>query len=101
MRVSFFVFGYLRFTSSIGEDGMFLTLPDSGVHKIRDLLPTFNILEEEIERITINGEKARMDQRVNNSDKVELYPKGYGKKALSRSSLEPIKLRKAPKEGKS
>ena len=100
MRVSFFAHGYLRFTSSISEDGMFLTLPDSGVHKIRDLLPTFNILEEEVERININGEKARMDKRVANSDRVDFYPKGYGKKTISRSSLEPIKLRKAPKEGK-
>ena len=97
MRVSFFAHGYLRFTSTIGEDGMFLTLPDAGVYRIRDLLPTFNILEEEIEGVTINQEKARVDKRVSNSDRVDFYPKGYGKKVSGRSSLEPIKIRR---EGK-
>lgn len=94
MRVTFHAHGYFRFTSTIGEDGMILTLPDSSAHRIRDLLPTFNVLEEEIERVTLNGEKTRVDHRVSNADRVDFYPKGYGKKVMGRSSLEPLKLRK-------
>jgi len=97
LRVSFFSHGYFRFTSAIGEDGMRLTLPDSAVYRIRDLLPTFNILEEEIESVTINNKKTRVDRRVTNSDRVDLYPKGHSGKVSGRSSVEPIKLRR---EGK-
>ena len=93
MRVSFYAHGYFKFTSTIGEEGMHLTLVETAAHRIRDLLPTFNISEEEVERVTINGNKTRLDRQVRDADRVEFFPKGFGRKVSGRSSIEPMKPR--------
>lgn len=99
MRVSFFAHGYLRFTSTLGEDGTVLTLTEALAPRIRDLLPSFNILEEEVERVTVNGEKTRLDRRVHNGDRVDFYPRGYERKVAGRSSIGPLQGKRSEGTG--
>jgi putative ubiquitin-RnfH superfamily antitoxin RatB of RatAB toxin-antitoxin module len=99
LRVSFFAHGYLRFTSTLGEDGAILTLTEALAPRIRELLPTFNILEEEVESVSINGKRTRLDHRVHNGDRVDFYPRGYERKAAGRSSVQSLQTKRTEDTG--
>lgn len=75
MRISITVHGHLRHTSAIGKDEMSFTLPDAGGLRIRDLLETLNIIEEEVKQTTVNGRPARLDEQVRHRAKLDFYPK--------------------------
>ncbi len=75
MRVTIAVHGHLRQTSSVGQDELSFTLPDTGGLRVRDLLDTLNIFEEEIKDVTLNGRPARMDSTLRGRARVEFFPK--------------------------
>jgi hypothetical protein len=75
MRITIAVHGHFRQTSAIGNEEMTFALPDAGGLRIRDLLETLNIVEEEIRQITINGRPARLDESVRHRTKLEFYPR--------------------------
>jgi hypothetical protein len=75
MRITIAVHGHFRQTSAVGNEEMTVTLPDAGGLRIRDLLETLNIVEEEIRQITINGRPARLDESVRHRTKLEFYPR--------------------------
>lgn len=75
MRVTITVHGHLRQTSGVGQDELSFTLPDTGGMRIRDLLETLNIFEEEVKEITMNGQRARMDTTLRTRSKIEFFPK--------------------------
>ena len=43
--------------------------------RIRDLLVTLNIIEEEIRKIILDGRAARLDEPLRHRIKLEFYPK--------------------------
>jgi hypothetical protein len=53
MRVTVAVHGHLRNTSSVGHDEISFTLPDAGGMRIRDLLETLSIFDEEVGEVTL------------------------------------------------
>lgn len=75
MRVTITVHGHLRQTSGVGQDELSFTLPDTGGMRIRDLLETLNIFEEEVKDIIMNGQRARMDTILRTRSKIEFFPK--------------------------
>jgi hypothetical protein len=75
MRITVAVHGHFRSTSSIGQDEMSFTLPDGGGLRVRDLLDTLNIIEEEIKQITLNGRNGRLDEPVRHRMRLELFPR--------------------------
>ena len=75
MRITIAVHGHFCQTSAVGNEEMTVTLPDAGGLRIRDLLETLNIVEEEIRQITISGRPARLDESVRHRTKVEFYPR--------------------------
>lgn len=75
MRISVAVHGHLQDTSAIGKEEVTFTLPDASGFRIRDLLESLNILEEEIRRIIINGRIGRLDEALRHRIKVELFPR--------------------------
>ncbi len=75
MRITVSVHGHFRSTSSIGQDEMSFTLPDGGGLRVRDLLETLNIVEEEIRQITLNGRSGRLDEPVRHRMRLEFFPR--------------------------
>jgi hypothetical protein len=75
MRVTIAVHGHLRHTSSVGQDEVTFALPDAGSLRIRDLLDTLNILEEEIREVELNGKRARMDSTLRGRVRLDFYPR--------------------------
>jgi len=75
MRITVAVHGHFRSTSSIGQEEMTFTLPDGGGLRIRDLLETLNIIEEEIRTIMLNGRQGRLDEPVRHRMRLELFPR--------------------------
>lgn len=76
MRITIAVHGHLKRTSAIGTDELTLALPDAGGMRIRDLLETLNIFEEEIKYVELNGKRARIDAGLRGHVRVEFFPKG-------------------------
>ena len=86
MRISVLMHGHLQSTSSVGQDELELTLPDSGNVRIRDLLHDLNVLEEEIRRVTMNGRAVRFDTNLRHRAKIDVYPKQrHGEKSRRKS----------------
>lgn len=75
MRVTITVHGHLRHTSSVGHDELTVTLPDGGSLRVRDLLGTLNILEEEVKEVNLNGRRARMDTTLRGRAHLEFFPR--------------------------
>jgi len=75
MRITVAVHGHLRQTSGVGHDEMSFTLPDAGGLRIRDILETLNIWEEEVKEVVLNGRKARMDSTLRGRVRLEFFPK--------------------------
>jgi len=75
MRISIAVHGHFRHTSAVGQDELSVSLPDAGGMRIRDLLETLNIFEEEIKQISLNGKQARLDTRLRGRARLEFFPK--------------------------
>ena len=75
MRITVAVHGHLRSTSSVGQEEVSYTFPDGTGMRIRDLLVTLNIIEEEIRTIILNGRPARLDEPVRHRIRLEFYPK--------------------------
>ncbi len=76
MRVTIAVHGHLRGTSGVGQDELSFTLPDVGGMRVRDILETINIFEEEVKEVHMNGKKARMDSTLRGRVKLDFFPKG-------------------------
>ena len=75
MRITIAVHGHLRQTSGVGNDELTFTLPDAGGLRVRDILESINVFEEEVKEIVLNGRKARMDTILRGRAKVEFFPK--------------------------
>jgi hypothetical protein len=76
MRITIAVHGHLRGTSGVGQDEISFTLPDAGGLRVRDILESINIFEEEVKEVVMNGKKARMDTILRGRMKIEFFPKG-------------------------
>ncbi|HUU53452.1 MAG TPA: hypothetical protein VMY87_00905 [Armatimonadota bacterium] len=76
MRITISVHGHLCQTSGVGQDELSFTLPDTGGMRIRDMLETLNIFEEEVKEVTLNGKRARMDSILRTRSRIEFFPKG-------------------------
>lgn len=75
MRVTIAVHGHLRDTSTVGQDELTFTLPDAGGMRVRDLLETLNLMEEEIGQVVLNGRRSRLDKTLQGRATVEFFPK--------------------------
>jgi hypothetical protein len=75
MRITIAVHGHFKQTSAIGNDEMTFTLPDADGLRIRDLLETLNIVDEEIGKIAYNGRSGRLDEAVRHRARLEFYPR--------------------------
>ncbi len=75
MRITVAVHGHFKSTSSVGKEEVSYTFPDGTGMRIRDLLVTLNIIEEEIRTIILNGRNARLDEPVRHRIRLEFYPK--------------------------
>ena len=75
MRITVAVHGHLRSSSSVGHDEITFMLPDAGGMRVRDLLDTLNILEEEVGVVNLNGRRARMDKTIHGRVRLEFFPK--------------------------
>ena len=75
MRITIAVHGHFKSTSAIGSDEMTVSLPDANGMRIRDLLETLNIVEEEIRQIRYNGRNARLDEAVRHRARLEFFPR--------------------------
>jgi hypothetical protein len=76
MRITIAVHGHLQQTSGVGQDELTFMLPDAGGMRVRDILDSINIFEEEVKDVLLNGRKARMDSLLHGRMKIELFPKG-------------------------
>ena len=76
MRITIAVHGHLIHTSAVGQDELTVTLPESESLRIRDLLDTLNIFEEEFKEMTLNGKQARLDSGLHGRVRLEFWPKG-------------------------
>ena len=77
MRVTIAVHGHLRETSTVGHDELSFALPDAGGMRVRDLLETLNIFEEEVKQVSLNGKRARMDSLLRGRARLEFFPKPH------------------------
>ena len=75
MRITIAVHGHLKRTSAVGTDELTFAVPDAGGLRIRDLLETLNIFEEEIKHVELNGKRARIDAGLRGRVRVEFFPK--------------------------
>ena len=75
MRITIAVHGHFTQTSAIGNEEMTFTLPDADGLRIRDLLETLNIVEEEIGQISYNGRAGRLDEAVRHRARLEFSPR--------------------------
>ena len=75
MRVTVSVHGHLCETSAVGHDELTFALPDAGGLRIRDLLETLNIFEEEVKEVLLDGNRARLDKTLRGRVRVEFFPK--------------------------
>ena len=76
MRITIAVHGHLCQTSGVGQDELTFTLPDAGGLRVRDILETINVFEEEVKEVMMNGRKARMDTILRGRAVIEFFPKG-------------------------
>jgi hypothetical protein len=75
VRITIAVHGTPQKTSAVGRDEMSITVPDAGGVRIRDLLETLNIWEEEIGQVTLNGRRVRLDTTLRTRMRIEFLPK--------------------------
>ena len=75
MRITIAVHGHLRHTSSVGQDELTVSLPDAGGMRVRDLLETLNIMEEEIGQVVLNGRRSRLDKTLRGRVTLQFFPK--------------------------
>jgi len=75
MRITIAVHGHFQRTSAIGQDEVTFTLPDAHGMRIRDLLETLGIIEEEIRQVEYNGRPGRLDEAVRHRARLEFYPR--------------------------
>ena len=75
MRLTVAVYGHLRHTSAIGRDELSFTLPDADSLRVRDILETLNIFEEEVKEVTLNGKRGRLDSGLHGRVKLEIFPR--------------------------
>ena len=75
MRITVAVFGHFKSTSSVGQDETTYTFPDGNGMRIRDLLVTINLVEEEIRTVLLNGRPGRLDEPLRHRIRLEFYPK--------------------------
>jgi hypothetical protein len=75
MRITIAVHGHLRDTSAVGQDELTVSLPDAGGMRVRDLLDTLNIMEEEVGQVVLNGRRSRLDKTLQGRITLELFPK--------------------------
>lgn len=68
---------------------MSFTLPDGGGMRVRDLLETLNIIEEEIRQITLNGRNGRLDEQVRHRMRLEFFPRERLRGANGDAAAEP------------
>ena len=73
MRITVAVHGHLQSISSVGQDEVVMTLPDSGALRVRDLLEALNLIEEEIGQVTYNGRRVRLDTNVRHRAKLDFF----------------------------
>jgi len=75
MRITIAVHGHFKQTSAVGNDEVTFTLPDADGLRIRDLLETLNIVEEEIRQVTYNGRSGRLDEAVRHRARLAFFPR--------------------------
>jgi hypothetical protein len=75
MRITIAVHGHLRQSSGLGQEEMTFVLPDVGGMRIRDLLTSVNMFEEEVKEIHMDGRKARLDTILRGRAKLDFYGK--------------------------
>jgi hypothetical protein len=88
MRITVAVHGHFKNTSSIGQDEMTFSVPDSGM-RVRDLLESLNIVEEEIRQIVLNGRPGRLDEPVRHRVRIEFFPR---ERYRAETEAEPAKV---------
>jgi hypothetical protein len=59
----------------VGKDELSFVLPDAGGVRIRDLLETLNILEDEVKEVVCNGKPTRLDKALQGRVRLEFFPK--------------------------
>jgi hypothetical protein len=89
MRISVSVYGHFKSTSSVGQEEASYTFADGAGLRIRDLLVTLNIIEEEIRTILLNGRPGRLDEPVRHRLKLEFYPKERYRSEASSTEESP------------
>jgi len=75
MRITIRVHGHLCETSAVGKDELTFSLPDASGVRIRDLLETLNIVEEEVREVTLDSRRVRMDRPLHGRMRIEFFPK--------------------------
>jgi len=55
-----------------------LSLNDSDIKRVSDIIKKFNIEENEVSHIFVNGHFAGFSKKVNNGDIVALFPRNMG-----------------------
>ncbi len=75
MRISVLVHGHFKSTSSVGMEEQTFSFPDGTGMRIRDLLTSINVMEEEVQQTLMNGRKARLDEPVRHRVRLEFFPK--------------------------
>lgn len=55
-----------------------LSIDDKGIETVSDILKKFFIQEQEISHIFVNGTFSGIRKKVNNGDKVAIFPKRMG-----------------------
>ena len=75
MRITVSVHGHFKDTSSVGQEQASYSFPDGTGMRIRDLMTTLNIIDEEVRQILMNGRSVRLDEMVRHRVHLEFYPK--------------------------
>ncbi len=75
MRIFVAVHGHFKSTSSVGQEEAEYSFPDGNGMRIRDLLVTINLIEEEIRTVLLNGRPGRLDEPLRHRLRLEFFPK--------------------------
>ena len=75
MRITVAVHGHFKSISSVGQEESNYSFPDGNGMRIRDLLTTVNLIEEEIQKVTINGRPGRLDEPLRHRVKLDFFPR--------------------------
>lgn len=74
MRITIAVHGHLQRVSGMGQEEITFVLPDAGGVRIRDLLTSLNVVEEEVKETQLNGRKVRLDTLLHGQMRIDLFP---------------------------